>query len=140
MEDPLNKDNHCYYFLPKDPKVQEWVYGTQNVRYKAGAKYHVECDVRAYTLGDNKNLADDFKVTVLCNAQYTDPAGSKDHVVSRIVTTYGDGWTHFAFDFTVSDKSRSRGEDILSFYTDPVNKLGVGFLLDNVVVTETPKE
>ena len=140
MEDPLNKDNHCYYFLPKDPKAQEWVYGTQNVRYKAGAKYHVECDVRAYTLGDNKNLADDFKVTVLCNAQYTDPAGSKDHVVSRIVTTYGDGWTHFAFDFTVSDKSRSRGEDVLSFYTDPVNKLGVGFLLDNVVVTETPKE
>ncbi len=140
MEDPLDKSNHCYYFTPKDGKTKEWVYATQSVRFKSGAKYHVECDVRPYSHGDNKNLTDDFEAELLCNAQYTDPAGSKDHVVSNIKMKYGSGWTHFSFDFTVSDKSRSRGEDVLSFYTNPKDDLGVGFLLDNVVVTETPAQ
>ena len=139
VEDPDDSNNHCYKFFGT-PGKKEWIYAVQPVRFKPGATYKVECDVRlADTRGDEK-LADDFKATVLSNAQYNDPAGSKDHIAGRISLTVGDGWQHFSFEFTVNPDSRDRSADKLSLYSDPVGDLGVNWYLDNVEVTEIKPE
>ena len=135
VEDPDNKGNHYYQILPKDDK-KIWLYATQGCTYKPGATYKVECDFRLLSNGTKKELDSNFKATLLFNAQYTDlTQAAADHVVARKETTVGAGWTHFTFEFTVGEKSK-RGSDRFAFYTDPISEMGVGYALDNIVVTE----
>ena len=44
--------------------------------------------------------------------------------------------THYEFSFTIPESSTDRSNDELCFYTDPKDGKGVGFYLDNVVITE----
>ncbi len=138
IEDPLNPANHCYFVMPSDPTAKQWVYAIHPAHYKPGATYHVEADVQIYSLGHDTEISDGFRAEIICNAQYSDAAGN-DHGVARTYATKGE-WTHMSFDFTVSSKSKSRLNDRFTFYANPVDEHGVGFLLDNVIVTEVPKE
>ena len=137
ISDPLDSTNNCYYFLPKDNTSQEWVYAAQKVRFKKGATYRIEGDLRPYSSGLNKDVPDDFSTMIFCNIQYIEPdKTSQDHLVGNVVPKYGNGWMHFSYEFTISPNSRNRGADAVTFFANPKDNLGVGFLLDNVVVTE----
>ena len=135
--DPDNLGNNCYYFMGNaNPTSPEYVYSYQRVRYKAGATYVVECDMKIMSLNRNLDVDPDLKTTMCANAQYLQPDGTNDHIVGRLELTASDGWKHFKFRFTVNENSEVRTNDTLSFYSNPVNGNGVGYYLDNVKVTE----
>ena len=125
-EDTTDAANHCYFVMPSDPTAKQWVYTIHPANYKPGATYHVEADVQIYSLGHDTDIPDGFRAEIICNTQYNDPAGN-DHGVARTFATKGE-WTHMSFDFTVSSKSKSRLNDRFTFYANPVDELGVGFL------------
>ena len=123
--------------MPKDNTSKEWVYAAQKVRFKAGATYRIEGDLRPYSLGLNTDISEDFSTMIFCNIQYIEPdKTSHDHLVGNVIPKYGNGWTHFSYEFTISPNSKNRGADAVTFFANPKDNLGVGFLLDNVVVTE----
>ena len=135
--DPDNVGNNCYYFMGNaNPVNAEYVYSYQRVRYKPGATYIVECDMKIMSLNRNLDISPDLKTTMCANAQYLQPDGTNDHIVGRLELTAAEGWKHFSFRFTVAENSEVRTNDTLSFYSNPVNGNGVGYYLDNVTVTE----
>ncbi len=135
--DPDNLGNNCYYFMGNaKPTTAEYVYSYQNVRYKPGATYIVECDMRLMSLNQDTKISPDLKTTMCANAMYLQTDGTNDHIVGRLEITAADGWKHFKFQFTVAENTETRTNDTLAFYSNPVDGNGVGYYLDNVKVTE----
>ena len=139
VADPDNSANKCYV-LDSVADKQEWIYAYQGVTYKPGCTYKVSCRIRLASHGGDTELADDFKATILSNAQYLDADGKVDHVVARKTISAGDGWQTFEFEYTVPADSTDRSKDQFSMYSDPVNSVGVGYYFDDVVVTEVKPE
>ena len=136
VEDPDNAGNHCYRVISNKPGQRNHPYLIQGCRYKPGAKYIVEADVRLYAHDQNTELPDDFEAQVLCNAQYYDPAtGKVDHVVGRVKLT-ANKWGKLRAEFQIPANAKERSKDVLSFYADPVDNVGTGYYLDNIKVTE----
>ncbi len=134
VEDPENAGNHILKVLPKnDDKV--WLYTTQKVRFTPGTTYKVTLDHKLASVGTNEEVKSDARGILICNIQYSDTANSpKDHLVKQVYIT--PQWTHTEFTFTVDENSDIRSDDILSFYTNPLEDTGAGYYLDNVTITE----
>ncbi len=136
VDDPDRAGNHCYLVTCGD--VQIWLYSRQGCTFKPGASYKVSMEVRLYGHGTNTALAPDFKAHFLPNIQYVDPvSGKNDHVIKDFPIKAGDGWTKVEFEFTVPKESQNRVADMFTFYTNPVEDIGVGYYFDNIEVEET---
>ena len=135
VTDPDDPANHCYRVQSHENKG--WQYTRQNVTFKPGQTYHVKCRLRLDTYGGKAITDDAFSASVLCNIRYwNEDKNGSDHLVKRMNLTYGNGWTTFEFEFTVSENSTDRSADQFTFYSDPVNDVGVGYLFDDVEITE----
>ncbi len=137
INDPKNADNKCYRAMSKSEGIRSFCGLQQEVRYTAGAKYTIEFDAMLYSY-DYKTGDDmpSFSAQLLANIKYQTSSGV-DHVLPNRFNLYpGMGWEHFKIEFTVSADSTTRNQDALVFYTNPVDNLGVGFLIDNIKVTE----
>ncbi|MBQ8759280.1 MAG: hypothetical protein IJZ20_06270, partial [Clostridia bacterium] len=59
-----------------------------------------------------------------------------DHVVKSTAVSGNDGWVHVSFTYTLGSISGEYVLGAFSVYSNPVKDLGVGYYLDNIVVTE----
>ncbi len=125
--------NNCYK-VTADPG-QTWAYIQQSVMWKPGQKYRVEYDIKVADAADNPKLGSST-VYINLNIQYDDPNGTVNHVVGQKAVTVSSGWTHCSFTFSVSAMSTVRGKDVFSVYSNPVDKTGVTYYIDNMTITE----
>ena len=137
--DPESNVNHCFAALGNQGENGrlEYIYSTHEVIFTPGAKYKVSCDIKLAQHGGKEITNPGFKAWILSNMKYSDPiSGSNDHVVARKNISAADGWVHWEYEFIVSAASVIRTSDLFTFYSDPVDGLGVGYYFDNVVVEE----
>jgi len=133
VQDPDNKKNHCYQILSKGGKA--YVYALHDVYLKAGKTYKVEYDLKLAALDSSTDI-DDITAYINCNFRYTDSGGKVDHVVKSTAVSDDDGWVHVSFTYTLGSISGEYVQGAFSLYSNPVKDLGVGYYLDNIVVTE----
>ena len=89
------------------------------------------------TIDGNK----DGETFISVNAVYReDGRESTDHPVGHLVIKPSDGWQKFETEFTVSENSTKRAEDLFSVFVDPTNELAWNWQIDNVVVEEIKPE
>jgi hypothetical protein len=120
-----------------------WNYIRTKFVWEAGKTYTIDFDVRRTgKLGDGSTHPDASSKLVF-NACYADPAADvngKDHNKSWSGDITND-WKHFTITYTVNstlDTSADPSTHELTFYVDPKNSLGVGYMMDNIVVREQP--
>ena len=135
--DPVDGDDHCYLFTPKND-TKQWIYAIQDVSFTPGKTYQIDYDICFVGVGSKAEANLDVSVSALCNFQYNDPNGSSNHIVSGSSATlsYERGWVHVSAKHTVSEGSVERNADRFTIYANPVGDVGVAFCLDNVVVKE----
>ena len=133
-KDPDDPENACYLVMSRGGNA--YVYLRQNTFFKPGKTYTVDFDVRIAALDDKTDLAPDFSGAISCNMIYRD-GGKSDHVIGFVRTTVGDGWTHASFTHAVSEEFADHGADCFAIYSNPVDNLGVGYYIDNIVVKES---
>lgn len=147
VADPDDSANKVYYLPCADEQI--WLYARQKCTFKPGATYTVDMDVRIAGHGTTPadQLDPSFKATIIANMVYADPDSDTTNHLSgvdgggmRCNLSVADGWKHFTFTFKVNPKSIDRSQDTFSFYSDPVNNIGVGYYFDNIVVEETLPE
>ncbi len=134
VTDPNDEKNHCYLFKPNHDHTV-WLYANHKQTYTPGKTYKVSLDVMLAAHGTSTDIPDDFTAQVIPNIRYKD--NNNDHPLgdNRISVSAGK-WTYYEFSFTIPESSTDRSNDELCFYTDPKDGKGVGFYLDNVVITE----
>jgi len=137
VKDTENPDNKVYNLKSKS-KGKSWSYLRHTVLYTPGATYKVSFDVRVLdTIDGNK----DGETFISVNAVYReDGKESTDHPVGHLVIKPSDGWQKFETEFTVSENSTKRAEDLFSVFVDPTNELAWNWQIDNVVVEEIKPE
>ena len=136
--DPINGDDKCYLFMPKDNSKQ-WIYAIQDVYFTPGATYKISYDIAFASLGTNDAiLAGTKKGSAMANLQYSDPNGTNHNVASTSkVFEAGGGWIHCEGTHTISASRELDGtQQRFTIYANPAEEMGVGFYLDNVVVEE----
>ncbi len=107
-------------------------YIVQNVVWEPGFMYTVELDLKMVsTTGGMINFPGG---RFHCNARYTDAAGKYDHVVGYKNFGSSGSWEHVKFEFSIPSDVKSRPNDQIAFYTNPVANEGVNFMIDNVTV------
>ncbi len=111
---------------PEGTKV--WTYIIQNVKYTPGAKYKVSVDAKL--LGEGN-----ISTQIFFNARFMDAEGKTDHnTFGNLQISTDDGWKHWEFEFEIPASSTFRGNDQFTFYSNPANEVGVGYMLDNITV------
>ena len=136
------EENGNKVFLVTTKPGKQWAYFKQDVRYKPGATYKVEYDVKLLGAGDVTDGSDEsVKTDIMVNARYSVVSGSTDHVLGDVRTiTVADGWQHRTVEFKVPDDSPDRGSDQFTIYANPVGEFGANYCIDNIVITETLPE
>ena len=118
--------------IPNEGNV--WAYMRQKVTYQTGVKYKASLDVKLTgTLATDK----DITTTIYCNLRYMDAEGKEDHISfagGSLGLSTEDGWKHWEFEFEIPASSTFRGNDQFSFYTNPTDGAGVGYMIDNLSV------
>ncbi len=142
VEDDLNPGNHAYKLTPpKDKKT--WGYFMMPTLFKPGVKYRVEFDIRILT-DTNGNPVEAQSLN--WNMRYTDVDSNgvtkemMDHHDTLGKFSTSDGWKHVSFEHKVNEASPLRNKDILSFFSNPIDKpdgtfVNISYMLDNFVVT-----
>ncbi len=137
---PDEANNKCV-LVSGQPGKEQWLYWIYkpSITYKPGVTYRFECDVKLASYGGEMEVPDEISTEVLFNAQYFDPdKASVDHVVQPTESakiSKADGWKHYVYEFTIPETSKVRYNDKISLYTNPQNKLSVGYYLDNVKIS-----
>ena len=125
-------------FLVTTKPGKQWSYFRQDVRYKPGATYKVEYDVKLVGAGDITDGSDESIATdIMVNARYSVVSGSTDHVLGDVRRiSVSDGWQHRTVEFTVPADSPDRGSDQFAIYANPIGENGANYYVDNIVITE----
>ena len=111
----------------------EYSYSRQSVKYTPGQKYNVSVDVKI--IGKRTGETDIGEVSFHCNARYTDAEGKWDHIVYTAHLSPADGWTTLEFSFEIPEGVETHENDEFSFFSNPVDGVGVSYMFDNVKVT-----
>lgn len=139
--DPDDSTNKVWYTDSHASKV--WTYIRTDFEWEAGKTYTIDFDVRRTgKLGDGSDHPADTSILVF-NARYADTAGTNgvEHNPYELRSTITDSWQHFTIQYTVAetlDTTADPSTHQLTFYVDPYNDLGVGYMMDNIVVREQP--
>ena len=139
--DPDDSTNKVWMLNPANSNV--WNYIRTNFVWEAGKTYTIDFDVRRTgKLGDGSDHPADTS-TLVFNARYADTAGTNgvEHNPEATKVTITDEWKHFTIKYTVAttlDTTADPSTHQLTFYVDPYNNLGVGYMMDNIVVREEP--
>ncbi|MBO4950290.1 MAG: hypothetical protein J6E38_04655, partial [Clostridia bacterium] len=139
--DPDDSTNKVWLLTPQNANV--WNYIRTDFEWVAGKTYTIDFDVRRTgKLGDGSDHPEDTS-TLVFNARYADIAGSNgvEHNPYELRSTITDEWKHFTIKYTVAetlDTTADPSTHQLTFYIDPYNNLGVGYMMDNIVVREEP--
>lgn len=135
VEDPENKENHCYSVVNKSHGVKSWTYFRQKYQFEPGATYLIEFDVKIKGTNDGKTDVSNCYFNI--NLRYLDSEGKIDHFINVANIGTDDGWVHVRKEMTVSADTTDRTKDEWTVYSNPVGELGVDYYMDNIVVTKT---
>ena len=139
--DPDDSDNNVWLLTPANAYV--WNYIRTKFEWVAGKTYTIDFDARRTgKLGDGSDHPEDSS-TLVFNARYADTAGTNgvEHNPYELRSIITDEWKHFTISYTVAetlDTTADPSTHELTFYVDPYNNIGVGYMMDNIVVRETP--
>ena len=86
-------------------------------------------------IGKRTGETDIGEVSFHCNARYTDAEGKWDHIVYTAHLSPADGWTTLEFSFEIPEGVETHENDEFSFFSNPVDGVGVSYMFDNVKVT-----
>ncbi len=136
--DPFeNGYDKCYLFMPKD-NTKQWIYAIQDVYFTPGATYKISYDIAFATHGtDDKVEAGTKSSSAMANMQFTDSDGSNHTVgsTSKKITA-GEGWIHCEGIYKIPEGKDIGTGNRFTIFSNPLEEIGVGFYLDNVVVEE----
>ena len=102
-------------------------YIRQKVIFVPGQTYEITMDVKL--IGTSSGITEGVKTTIFCNARYD---GKKDHPVVVKDLNIADGWKTVKFTVAIPENIIATPEDEVCFYTNPFNKEGVGYRIDNI--------
>ncbi len=113
--------------------VEPYAYVNQKAVFGSGNKYSVTMDVKLTKTASGKT--EGVNTTFHANMQYEDSPGKMgNHLVVRKPLTVEDGWQTITFTFSVPVGVQYNPNELFSFYTNPYNGEGVGYMIDNIVV------
>ncbi len=142
VEDDLREGNHAYLLVPASSK-KTWCYFKADTRFKAGATYKVEFDLRILT---DQHGADGVNVTAKVNPKYTDIVNGEirsitDHPIENSVfmANASDGWVRRSITFTIGSNIDVRDHDQFTLFVDPQDRDGQFYnysaMIDNITVS-----
>ena len=134
VEDPEDKNNHCYQITNNSRNVKSWTYFKHKYNFEPGATYLVEFDVKLKGLNNDKAEVNGCWINI--NFVYLDEAGKKDHFINAVQLGTGDGWVHVKKELTVLPTTSDRQYDEWTVYSNPVGAIGVDYYMDNIEVTK----
>ncbi len=134
VEDPENKENHCYAIVNPTRGTKSWTYFRQKYSFEPGATYLIEFDVKLKGLNDGTADVDGCIINI--NLRYQDGEGKYDHFVNAVKLSTADGWVHVKKDMNISKDITDNSKSEWSVYSNPVGELGVDYYMDNIVVTK----
>ena len=140
IADPQNSNNKVWYAENKILTGKSWSYIRHNAAFEKGVTYDVEFDIMLISLADGRPVSG---TKVFVNPRYYDTAriGIKnpyDHNVRAIENlSSSNEWTHIKCSFTIADtfEESDNFQQEFTVYVEPVDDLGVTFVIDNVSVT-----
>ena len=135
VKDPQKSSNKCFLVTSKGGK-NTYVYARVGANLRPDQTYQIDYDLKMASLDSNFDIDKSIPAVINCNIRYSDPGNKTDHVIGTKKLTVADGWVHCSFKVTVNANSEDRSSDEFAIYSNPVDGMGVGYYLDNIVVKE----